>query len=55
MAWYHSLIATQTAAVLMSVGTDARFNIELCSLFVPEGLSIPLVSERLKNKVERKP
>lgn len=45
MAWYHSLIAMQTAAILLSVCTDARLNIPLCSLFAPEGFSIPFVSE----------
>ena len=45
MAWYHSIIALQTSAFLLSICTELRFDIPICSLSAPEGHNIPLASD----------
>ena len=45
MAWYHSIVALQTSVFLLSVCTEVRLDIPICSLSAPEGHSIPLASE----------
>jgi len=44
MAWYHSIVALQTSVFLLSVCTEVRLDIPICSLSAPEGHSIPLAS-----------
>ncbi len=45
MDWYHSIVALQASAFLLSVCTEVRLDIPICSLSAPEIHSIPIASE----------